>query len=1568
MPPTTTAPFVPMATTAPFMPTAAPLPGTTPSTPPPPPGSTVPPPGPFEVDDPSKCAGSQHEFTVCPSSPSCEEATGCVPKDCMFGIWSEWISVGPCTGLCGRERTVLTMNNECGHACIGGFKETKPCLQDIDWTSCPGAAEAQNDETCAMSDWGAWSTCSGHIAGQTFRDREVVGGKSCAGPLKQTRMCGNPLSKDCELSEWEDWSKCTAACNGREARLRKVSGQAENGGKPCEDVIWQNRPCLEQSCGADTDCKMSTWSPWSKCDAFRQSVRERVVDTPANGKGMRCKDHLKETKDCGLHLGPISCRLAQWGAWDVCDRSCGGGQQYRLRNILDGSHRCGSCPAQTTKESRPCNTDSCFIPRPELDCRLSIWGEWGDCSAECGSGVRFRSRGVEHEAQVGGVSCKGNLKAVGGCQGPPCKKVDCKWSDWDRWSDCSRTCGGGQKRRNRNIAAAPRFGGTPCVAEDKSEVGACNTVSCEGACTDGKWSEWTTWGICSTSCDAGYQSRSREVALPPSICGQPALGNKMEYTQCPGQKQCIPDRDCQLTEWADWTDCSCSCFGTRQRTRTILQFATHKGKSCHSSALRMVGQCNEKTAEHPQGPVGCGATEAPKDCQLSAWSSWLPCAVTCGGSQSGRSRSMSQPAENGGEPCKGALEETGPCAVASCPETCTDCVWAAWSEWSGCNKCGGQMTRHRSIAMHNNYCGHACDTGSAKEVSNCTREGCDRSWCSWSEWATFSSCEKTCGATQLRQRSLAVVKFTAPVGFLFVGEDPINCMGTQEDVVLCDEAADVCIPGCVAQSCLWGAWSAWFEPTCEGLSERHRVIQRTNNECGPPCEGASVETKFVPTKCTEPRDCVFAIWEMWSACDTQMAQSRRTRRISQYPFNGGRDCDGDTVETKSCKTDTRIQNCELDEWSAWMECSKTCGGGYALRHREVSQHAMGGGMPCTTVVQELQPCNTQCCLKDATVNCVLGAWGKWGTCTPEEQRYRARDVLTPASEGGSGCVGSLQETVSCTKDPVNCVLDEWASWEECSVTCGGGQMQLSRKIVTAPKNGGEQCPLALMKITPCQTQPCEVASNCTVGPWKAWSVCSATCGAGQHSRTRELTKLPSGSGSTCIENLEEVGPCEAIVPCSASAPVNCAWEEWSQWGACTKTCGFGSQTRTREVANPAQNGGAPCSGGGKEEAQSCGDDECTDGGVSGCVDDSWAAWGPWSACSATCGGGVQCQIRAIVYERTALYCKSVKGPSQTCQSCNENVPCEVAQDCTLGDWTPWGVCTQYSTASGSCQGYEERSRPYNNATGGGQGCSGDVIQRTGCTVKPNAALGIDCTLSAEKTDCQLSDWGAWGACSDKCFPGQHSRTRTVMVPAVAGGTPCDAGLAETQPCKPDGLDASCKGPPDSDCTWGEWQDWTPCSGCGASQSRHRDIATYKSGKGKACVQTDTDELGGDCYALCQNTSAGEEKLWCSWQEWSMWSSCSVTCGAGRRDRSRSLAISNAPKDLSKLFDEQSLRVALDDLERQSKHIQIHHTQELAVAFGCGMFSLVTLFSLARGCSRSIRGPLLRPSEMDLGTA
>lgn len=55
---------------------------------------------------------------------------------------------------------------------------------------------------------------------------------------------------------------------------------------------------------------------------------------------------------------------------------------------------------------------------------------------------------------------------------------------------------------------------------------------------------------------------------------------------------------------------------------------------------------------------------------------------------------------------------------------------------------------------------------------------------------------------------------------------------------------------------------------------------------------------------------------------------------------------------------------------------------------------------------------------------------------------------------------------------VNCVLSDWSEWSECSVSCGLGFTQRSRRILVQPRNGGAACSKKLSKRQRCHRETC----------------------------------------------------------------------------------------------------------------------------------------------------------------------------------------------------------------------------------------------------------------------------------------------------------------------------------------------------------------------------------------------------------------------------------------------------------------------------------------------------------------
>ena len=356
----------------------------------------------------------------------------------------------------------------------------------------------------------------------------------------------------------------------------------------------------------------------------------------------------------------------------------------------------------------------------------------------------------------------------------------------------------------------------------------------------------------------------------------------------------------------------------------------------------------------------------------------------------------------------------------------------------------------------------------------------------------------------------------------------------------------------------------------------------------------------------------------------------------------------------------------------------------------------------------------------------------------------------------------------------------------------------------------------------------------------------------------------------------------------ATAPaVAYTWTQ-SGFGACSATCGGGTQTQTIGCESSTGNSVSIslCSGSAPASIQSCNTAAC---------ESEWV-YGSWSACSASCGTGIetreyQCQQYTTAW---AVVANSV------CTANNGAVGA-TTQSCTLGTCATAVVPTIVYGGWGSCS----------------VSCGGGTQTRTASCVNSvnGAALSAsECTSITTTQSCNTQvcaptetyNWqyapGGWSTCSASCAGGvitasvecvdQNGDVVANSNCAYAGTMPVTSEACNTQACSSD------------DFVWGATA-WSSCSATCDGGIATREVL---------CIDY-TDYLEGEYveygayYCLssgptpnstlpCNTQACGSNAETYSWQS-GAWTACTVSCGDGTQTREvNCVASSGALVDMS----------------------------------------------------------------------
>jgi cysteine-rich repeat protein len=328
----------------------------------------------------------------------------------------------------------------------------------------------------------------------------------------------------------------------------------------------------------------------------------------------------------------------------------------------------------------------------------------------------------------------------------------------------------------------------------------------------------------------------------------------------------------------------------------------------------------------------------------------------------------------------------------------------------------------------------------------------------------------------------------------------------------------------------------------------------------------------------------------WNACSSTCGDGKKVGN------NEKEECDDGPANRASgdgCSSTCRIEfgyECPVEN----VQCNPICGDGFIKGNEQCDDENKNDNDGCSAQCR-LEPgytCNTpgQLCskcgdgIKTGAETCddgnIVSGDGCSSTCTLEDNFTCAVSgqpcCRTQCLANEGSC--SVANICTCANDGSygencenrDCQYTPWGNVSPCSKTCGPGIIHQARSVVLgSPPGKGIH---ANCETPAVQTQ--EVACNngvCTCiyseyGPFGACQFTDGkTCGVGVQSRTRTLISGPP-SECTSLTSSES---------CTVSCPIDCQGT-WSDFSACSSTCGPATRSRTFTVAVPPQNGGAAC--------------------------------------------------------------------------------------------------------------------------------------------------------------------------------------------------------------------------------------------------------------------------------------------------------------------------------------------------------------------------------------------------------
>ncbi|XP_056145668.1 thrombospondin type-1 domain-containing protein 7B [Lampris incognitus] len=1264
------------------------------------------------------------------------------------------------------------------------------------------------------------------------------------------QACLIPCPQDCVVSDFTSWSGCSKTCGvGLQHRTRHVLATPMYGGANCPNLT-QTRACSNPAAcpvGESEHRYSLKVGPWSKCrlphhKGVLLSGRTTVDFTSGSQEKNTVKRHTQapyhHQHQHHHHPPPPTPRASRYPmSWELEV-----GHQTRQVRCTRSDGR-NAMLSLCTREKSPLTFQACVMPK---DCDTSDWSAWSPCSKTCHAsdlspGYRLRTRMMTQIPVGGGERCPAlEEKEACNIMGdllPNCPRYAWRTTDW---GEC-------------RIA--------PLLSQQDRRLGNIS-ILCGGGIQ-------TRETYCVQVPDDSAAHHKREVSRPVSTALCAGLEPPSAVQPC--TVSC--SHDCLLSPWSSWGAClhdHCKELqgrkGFKQRRRQVLWEPGGPPESC--AHLVEAIPCEDPECYRWQVQPAATCTPTQGACGPGIRVQNVTC-VTVEGTEVSSSQCVGErpPAQ-------------GSCEVA-CPG---GCVVGPWSSWSSCShSCAaknaeGRQSRTRHVLALPANGGKECPTAPALEDWRvCNDHPCMVFYWEASAWGP---------CIEDASMNLNGTSFWNGTAACAVGVQirKINCMKKNTGQVVSKRCPDSARP-------------------------------ETVRPCLLPCK----------------KDCIVTPFSEWTACPSNcmpanatVATQSRYRTVIQRSANGGQECPDTLFEERECEP---LPVCPVYRWKThkWHTCTLVpdsvrqgmagpadlCGDGLETRGAScVGEDGEPADMTECLQWAGALPSLSRGCRVACKDDCTLTAWSRFSECTGCGSSRSRKRSLTGRSKKRERCLNEelypLVETEPCPCDGF--LSQPYGNWSSCIIPsplaaealqgwrsrwevkeCGQG---LRYRAVACVDQQSHLHNPTLCTDSGYMVEVCHITCplDCKLSDWSAWSACSASCGSGLKVRSKWLREKAFNGGRPCPK-LDLKNQVYEAVPCHSE----CGQYEWKTepWSICTinlvnelPACGEGVQSRKIRCVKREAEGG---------EASSVDDSLCDPEDMPPraqvcslpCPEDCVVSpWGPWSNCPMPC-------LQGTSRSRTRHVLRLPASEVSACPELVQSEPCILNSTCFTYQYTysDWSTC---QLSENAICGPGSRSRLLDCVRSDGKVVERSVCEQLGL-VNEQKLLG-SCVVNCP-VNCVLSDWSAWAKCSHTCgSQGQTMRSRRILQQAHELGRPCPAQLTQTKPC------------PIQPCYTWLLSDWSPCTvegaECGEGLRRrnltcmvHRgdwpDSTTPKPVEEQLCgdkiVKQSQQELELPCFVPCPGD--------CHLTEWSLWSSCQLTClegrsfeTTGRQARSRSVVI------------------------------------------------------------------------------